>query len=165
MSYYVGLPLMFILALTEAAVLPKLRIAGLQPNLVLVVLVAWLTLRGASEAFILIPFAGLCLGLVDGAPLGTALLALAPLAIIQDLQGSRLHQGAFVLTIVFVVVMTLAYHLVYFAVYTAAGHGGSVTDALTQVIVPTTLLNITVLLPAYVLISMSAQERRRAAYV
>ena len=57
-SYYVGLPLLLLVALVEASVLPMFRIGGLQPNLVLVLLVAWLMVRGAGEAFVLIPSAG-----------------------------------------------------------------------------------------------------------
>jgi rod shape-determining protein MreD len=165
LSYYVGLPLLFLLALIEASVMPLFRVAGLQPNLVLVVLVAWLMLRGSGEAFVLIPIGGLFLALVDGAPFGTALLALAPMAFLQEIRGARLSEGGFILTVVFTVVMTFSYHLVYLAIFTLAGESGSWLTAFVHVIVPTAFLNVAVLIPVYGLLSLASQEQRRALYV
>jgi rod shape-determining protein MreD len=163
-SYYVSLPLIFLLALAEASVLPMFRIAGLQPNLVLVLMVAWLVLRGPGESFVLIPFAGLVLGLVDGAPLGTALLGLAPIALLHEVRGAKLTEGGLPLTIVFVIVMTFVFHLAYLLVFTVLGQSGNLPAALPRVVLPTTFLNVAVLLPVYVFVSMSSQEVRRAAY-
>jgi rod shape-determining protein MreD len=164
-SYYVGLPLMLILAVAEATVLPMFRVGGLQPNLLLVCLVAWLVLRGASEAFVLIPVAGVCSGFVDGAPLGTALLALAPIAVLGDVRGSQLREGGLLVTIVFTVLMTLTYHLTYFLVFLLRGESGNLLTAVIDVVVPTAFLNVLILMPVYALISLASQEQRRAAYV
>lgn len=165
MSYYVGVPLVILFGLLEASVLPMFRIAGLQPNLLLVLFVAWLMVRGSSEAFVLIPLGGLIIGLVDGAPLGTALLALAPLAVVQEIRGARLAESGLVLSAVFVVAMTFLYHLIYLAVFTIQGESGSWLLALTRVIIPTAFLNVLVLLPTYWLLNMSSRELRRAGYV
>ena len=89
------------------------RIAGLQPNLTLVLLIAWLMVRGAEEAYVLIPIGGVLLGLVDGAPMGTAMLALAPMAVLQEMRGAQLREGGFALAIVFVAVMTVVYNFTY----------------------------------------------------
>jgi rod shape-determining protein MreD len=164
-SYYIGVPLVFLLALVEASVLPLFRVGGLQPNLLVVLFVAWLMLRGPSEAFVLIPFGGLMIGLVDGAPLGTALLALSPLAIVQEMRGTQLRESGFVLTVAFVLGMTLVYHFVYLLVYTAQGDAGNWIEAFTRVIIPTAVLNVVVLLPIYAALTMSSQELRRASYV
>jgi rod shape-determining protein MreD len=163
-SYYVGVPLVILLALSEATVLPMFRVVGLQPNLVLVVLVAWLMIRGSTEAFILIPLAGVFLGLADGAPLGTSLIALAPIAFLQEIRGTRLTESGLVLTIAFTVLMTLVYNGVYFLIYAAAGDAGSLVSSLIDVIVPTTFLNVVVLLPVYFLISLLSLGGRRSAY-
>jgi rod shape-determining protein MreD len=163
-SYYVGLPLILLLAVMEAAVLPLFRVSGLQPNLVLVLLICWLMLRGPNEAFVLIPFGGFVLGLVDGATLGTALLALAPLALLHEVRGAQLREGGFVLTVVFTVIMTLIYNLTYLLVFTVSGESGSWVAATTRVIIPTAFLNVVILLPIYFFVSLSSQELRRVGY-
>jgi rod shape-determining protein MreD len=164
-SYYVALPLLLLTALIEASVLPLFRIGGLQPNLMLVLLVAWLMIRGDKEAFVLIPIAGVLLGLVDGAPMGAALLALAPIALLHELRGAHLREGGLTLTIAFTVLMTLVYNLVYLAVFTIDGASGSWLAALMRVAIPACFLNVIALLPIYAVISMASQELRRAAYV
>ena len=165
MSYYIGPPLVLLLALVEASVLPLFRIVGLQPNLVLVLLMVWLMLRGPKEAFILIAIAGVCIGLVDGAPLGTAVLALAPLVLLHEMRGAQLRESGLILTTLFLLVMTFTYNLTYFLVFALHGEAGSLADAFTRVIIPTALLNVLALLPFYAILSLFSQETRRAAYV
>jgi rod shape-determining protein MreD len=165
MAYYIGPILVFLFALIEASVLPMFRVSGLQPNLVLVLLVAWLMLRGAQEAFVLTAVGGLSLGLVEGSAIGTALLALAPIALLQEVRGAQLREGGIILTTLFVVVMTFTYQLTYFAVFTLGGEAGNLMQAMTRVIIPTAFLNVVVLLPIYAVLSLSSQELRRASYV
>ena len=164
MSFYIALPLLTLFALSEVAVAPMFRVAGLQPNLVLVLLTAWLIQRGPRETFVLIPVAGVLLGLVDGAPLGTALLALAPLALLQDVRGSQLSEGGLIMAIIFVVLMTLAYNLIYLLVFTLQGEAASWLVAITRVIIPTVLLNLAVILPCYAVLSLFSQDLRRPSY-
>ena len=165
MISYLGPPLMLLLALSEAAVLPMFRIGGLQPNLVLVVLVVWLMVRGPKEAFAFIGIAGVSLGLVDGAPLGTALLALAPIALLQEVRGAQLRESGLVLTTMFLVIMTFVYHLTFFLVFALRGETGDLGVALLRVIIPTALLNVALLLPVYPLISLTSHETHRMGYV
>jgi len=164
-SYYIGLPLLLLFALIEASVLPMFRVAGLQPNIVLVLLVAWLMLRGPGEAFVFIAVAGVCIGLVDGAPLGTALLALSPLFLVQEARGTQLSEQSFVLAVVFTVLTTFAFHLIYLAVFTLQGQAGDWPAAVLRVFIPTAFLNVIVLLPTYFFLSAASQDLRRAGYV
>jgi cell shape-determining protein MreD len=165
MNYYVTLPLLLLVALIEAAVLPMFRIGGLQPDLMLVLLVAWLMVRGAAEAFVLVPIAGIFLGLVDGAPMGAALIALAPIAILHEVRGAHLAESGLLLTVAFTTLMTLVFHAAYLAVYTLDGTAGSWSDALLRVAIPVSLLNVAVLLPVYAVLSATSKELRRPAYV
>jgi hypothetical protein len=146
-TYYVGLPFVILAALIEASVLPLFRVAGLQPNLVLVILVAWLMVRGSAEAFVLIPIGGFVLGLTGSAPMGTALIALAPIALLHDLH------------------MTVIFHFVYLLAYTVTGQSGDWTGAFLRVTVPVCLLNVLVLLPTYLVVLGLNQSERRPGYV
>jgi rod shape-determining protein MreD len=163
-SYYVGLTLMFVASVAEVSVLPLFRVSGLQPDLILVILVAWLMLRGGAEAFVFVPIAGLFLGLMDGAPLGTAMLALAPLFLLHDARGSQLRESGLILSVVFCVVMTIVFHLIYLAVFTFMGENGSWLEAALRVILPTAFLNVVLLLPVYFVISRASEELRRPTY-
>ena len=164
MSYYFGIPLLLLAALSEVAVAPMFRVSGLQPNLVLVILTAWLIARGQSEAYWLIPIGGFFLGLVDGAPMGTAIVAMAPLALLQDVRGSQLREGGLALAIIFIVIMTIVYHVVYLLMFTMRGEAASWVQAMTRVIIPTVLINAVTLVPVYWFLSLFSHELRRPTY-
>jgi hypothetical protein len=165
MSYYVGIPLLLIVAAAEASVLPMFQVGGLQPNPMLVLLLCWLMVRGAGEAFLFIPVGGVFLGLVDSAPMGTALLALAPMAILQEVRGTQLREGGFLITILFTLAMTIVFNLVYLLVFILRGDGGSLAGAMTRVIIPTAFLNVIILFPIYAVLWATSGDRRRASYV
>ena len=169
MSYYVGIVLVIFCALLEASVLPLFRIQGLQPNLTLILLMAWLIIRGAEEAYVLIPVGGIFLGLVDGAPIGTALLALAPVAFLQEVRGTQLNEKGPLMAIVFTAIMSLIYNYTYllmFLAHLALGLllAGSWSEATTRVILPTMFINVAVLLPLYFGFALLNPERRRSLY-
>lgn len=164
MSYYIGVPLVFLVALAEVAFLPYFRILGLQPNLLLVILLCWLMVRGQEESLYLIPIGALALGLVDGAPLGVALLALAPVAVLYDLRGAHLGQGQLLVTVLFTVVATLVYQTIYLLAFAAGGQTGDILSAVLRVIVPVALLNVAVMLPAYWLTWVLSPDVRRAMF-
>jgi rod shape-determining protein MreD len=163
-SYYIGAALVLFTALLEASVLPLFRIEGVQPNLTLVLLMAWLIIRGAEEAYVLIPIGGIFIGLVDGALMGTALLALAPVALLQEVRGAQLNEKGFAMAVAFTLIMSLVYNYTYLLVATLQGEAGSWVQATTRVILPTTLLNLAVLLPLYAIFAFVNPQQRRSLY-
>ena len=164
MTYYLSIPLMLFLALVEASVLPLFRIGGLQPNLTLVVLVAWILVRGQKEALVLIPVAGICLGLLGAAAMGSALLAMAPLALLYDLREVHLGEGQFSLTLLLTLGATLIYQIIHLLIYFLFGEAGSWTSALVGIVLPTALLNLVVAVPVYFVVWSISGDTRRAAF-
>ena len=164
MSYYVGITLVIFTALLEVSVLPLFRVDGLQPNLTLVLLMAWLIIRGAEEAYVLIPIGGVFVGLVDGALMGTALLAMAPVAVLQEVRGAQLNEKGLLMAVAFTAIMSLVYNYTYLLVSTLQGEAGSWVAATTRVILPTTLINLAVLLPLYAAFAILNPQQRRSLY-
>ena len=164
LSYWIGVPLLLIAALAESSVLPQFRAFGLQPNLVLVILTAWVMVRGQDEALYLIPLGGLFLGLTEGAQLGAALIALAPLVILHELRGSSLSEGQFAVALLFMLAATLVYQAVYLLVFVLEGQAGHPGLAAFRVVLLTCVLNLIILPPAYFLIWAASGDRRRAAF-
>ena len=165
MSYWIGLPLLLLVALLEVSVLPMFRVYGLQPNLMLVLLIAWLSVRGASEAFILAPIGGVLLGFVDGAPVGTALIGLAPLAFLQELRGSQIREGGLIAAIGFTIVMSFFYNFVHLGIFTLLGEAGEWGAAFLRIIVPTVFINVVILPPIYGLLTLTGREQPRMMYI
>ena len=49
---------------------------------------------------------------------------MAPLALLQDVRGSQLREGGLALAIIFVVIMTVVYHVIYLMMFTLRGRVG-----------------------------------------
>lgn len=76
-AYLVLLGLVLVV-LVQATLLARIRLFGVQPNLVLVLVVCWSLLNGVTEGLIFAFLAGLALDIIAGLPLGASSLALMP---------------------------------------------------------------------------------------
>jgi hypothetical protein len=60
--------------------------------------------------------------------------------------------------------MTLAYNIVYLAVFALQGASGNPLDAFLSIAVPACFLNVIVLLPVYFVLTAASQDLRRSVY-
>jgi len=51
------------------------------------------------------------------------------MAVLQEIRGSQLREGGFLLTILFTVAMTIVFNLVYLFVFTLSGEGGNIVGS------------------------------------
>jgi rod shape-determining protein MreD len=163
-SLAAGALLVILATIAQVSIEPAFSIFGAQPNLVLVVLVAWIAVRPRGEAFVLIPLGGLMLGLYDNQPLGVALLALAPLLIMAEILDMRLVQSTLLQATLIIIVATLLYELAYLLTLAVTGESIDWLAAVWDVLVPAAIANALVLLPVYGIIRLASVERRRPAY-
>jgi rod shape-determining protein MreD len=71
---YVALPVLALLALCQLTLLPNIRILGVMPQLVFVVVLAWAILQGIEAGIVWAFIAGILLDLISPAPFGTTAL-------------------------------------------------------------------------------------------
>jgi len=164
MRYYIGVPLVIFLALAQTASLPLFSLFGAHPNLVLILLVSWATVRDETEAMVLIPVAALALGLLDSQPLGLHLLALAPLAPLALLSGGRqadFIQADFLMALALAFAATLAYEGIFLVILRLTGESLNWLGNLSQVVIPAAIANTLLTLPVYWLVWLGSADRRR----
>jgi rod shape-determining protein MreD len=113
MSLQLGLPLVFLGALIQGSVLSQLRVFGGQPDLVVLIVLAWSALDAGQEGMVWAFFGGLFLDLLSGIPLGISSLALVPLAFIIGLTEAQVYRTNILLLLVLLGGGALAYHLIY----------------------------------------------------
>jgi rod shape-determining protein MreD len=113
MSLQLGIPLTLLAALLEATVLPRLRIFGGQPDLVLIIVLTWAILDRDREAMVWAFVGGLWLDLFSGVPLGISSLILVPIVYLVGLTEARMYRTNIVLPLVLGVIGIWAYHLLF----------------------------------------------------
>jgi rod shape-determining protein MreD len=159
--YYIGVPLVLFVAVVQTASLPLFSVFGAHPNLMLIVLASWAIVRGREEAMMLIPVAGLTLGLLDSHPLGLHLLALVPLALLLLAHDLRLIQADLVVALAIVLLATLAYEAVFLVVLRLTGESLDWWGSISRVAVPAAIANALLTPPFYGLVWLASVDRRR----
>ncbi|HCG31042.1 MAG TPA: rod shape-determining protein MreD [Chloroflexi bacterium] len=108
---FFGLSLALV-AMLQASFVPALGLIAIQPDLALILLLAWSASRGMAEGMAWALGLGIWLDLLTLDPLGTHAFSLLVVAVIGGLAGQRIFRSGIVLPIVLVVVATLASGLV-----------------------------------------------------
>ena len=115
-------------AFAQATVLPELRLLGILPNLVLVLLLVWSALRGVAEGLLWVFGTGLLLDLLAMDAFGTNGLALLAVAVLAGPARHRFFHSGMVFPIVLAIVATVA-HALILSILRGAGDGGTALPA------------------------------------
>lgn len=161
MNLAIGIMAVIIAALLQLAVMPAFAIFGVHPNLIIVLLIAWMATRGPREALVLIPVAGFTIGLLDSQPLGLAMLALSPLTLMTNVREFRLVESDLLPAVVLTIVATLVYETVILVSLAVRGEQPEVLASTLDVLVPAAIANALVLLPVYGLIRLVSLDLRQ----
>jgi hypothetical protein len=166
MRYIVGGAFAFLLALVQASSIEQFRILGVAPNLMLVMLTAWLVVRGLDDVLPMVLVAGVTLGLVGLQTPGVVLLALvAPLAAFGAIRELRIIHSETLLMLAFVLGASLVYESILLTSVMATGGIIDPGAGFGDVVLPAALVNLMIALPVWVVIRLakpSAAQRRNA---
>jgi len=149
MRYWLGAAFAFLLAVLQAASIDQFKVLGVVPNLMLVVLVAWLVVRGLEDVLPMIFVAGVTLGLIGLQTPGLILLALLPVAALGVLRELHIVHSDAVLTLLIVLGASLAYESVLLLSVMASGGSRDVITGMRSAVIPATLVNLALALPVY----------------
>jgi rod shape-determining protein MreD len=161
MKYVLAALLLLMTALVQASVMPAFPVFGVVPNLVLAMAVCWTVVRGQREAMVVVPMAGLCLGLVGSQPLGVVLLATMPIVLFAELRALRLTPSDFLLTVVIVFISSMVYEMVLLVALRLQGETVGWLAAFPRVVLPTGIVSVLFTPPLYWLVRSRSEGLRR----
>jgi hypothetical protein len=165
--YIIGGAFAFLLALVQASSIEQFRILGVAPNLMLVMLTAWLVVRGLDDVLPMVLVAGVTLGLVGLQTPGLILLALvAPLAAFGVIRELNVVHSETLLMLAFVLGASLVYETVLLASVMASGGVVDPATGFADVVLPAALVNLLIALPVWLVIRLAkpSTARRRNVY-
>jgi rod shape-determining protein MreD len=165
MRYLVGGTIAFMLAILQVSSVQQFVVLGVSPNLVLVMLVAWLVVRGLEDVLPMVAVAGLTLGLVDLQTPGLVMLALVlSIAAMGAIRELHVVHSDFVLTLLLVAGASLIYESIMFAYVLATGGVFDPVAGLLEAVLPAALVNLMIAPPVYLLMRLARPAAQRNAY-
>ena len=130
------------LALLQTSNSPFFTILGVQADLVLVAVIGWSILRGLGEGLVWAVIGGAALVLLSGGPFGAATIALITTCLLASLGYGRVFGGQVVIPLAITFPLSLVYYVVYAMLLSVLNHPVDWLLALSDVILPASLLNI-----------------------
>jgi uncharacterized membrane protein YjgN (DUF898 family) len=166
MRYWTGSGIALFLALLQASSIEQFKVLGVTPNLLLVLLVSWLVVRGLDDVLPMIAVAGVTIGFVGLQTPGLVLLALLPIAGLGAFREMHVIHSDILLVLALVVAATVAYESIIIASLVATGGGYDIAVALRSAVVPAAIVNLAITLPVYVVMRFAkpSDRRNRLAY-
>jgi rod shape-determining protein MreD len=111
MSLQLGIPLFLVGAVLQAALVPRLRIFGGQPDLIVVIVLVWAYLDRTQEGLVWGFVGGFFIDLLSGVPPGISTLALVPVAFLVSTVEFGLYRGTILVPLGLAAGGALGYHL------------------------------------------------------
>jgi rod shape-determining protein MreD len=139
--YWFGGLFVLVLALLQTSTVEQITVLGVTPNLMLVLLVCWLVVRGLDDVLPMIALAGIILGFIGLQSPGIVLLALLPLAALGVVRELHVIDSEMLLVLALALTGTVAYESVMLLGVMATGGGLNPVPAITNVILPAAVVN------------------------
>ncbi len=145
--YYLMIPLLLLLALLQSTTVARFKVAGVKPELVLLMIVIGALVYGARPAVLWAFVAGIGLDLFSGGPLGASSLALMASALVAGLGHRPFSRFNALVPISAIALGTLAYAAVYLSILTVLNATGlsslqlPLLETIRDIVLPVTLYN------------------------
>jgi rod shape-determining protein MreD len=133
----------------QSTVVTHLRLLEGGFNLTLIVVLAWNLVQRESSGPLWAFLGGVLADTFSGGPFGAATFALVACSLVIALTEGRFYQTNWVIAVAASVVGTILYHLLYLILLATANHPVAWADALTLTTLPSTILNLLLMLPVY----------------
>jgi rod shape-determining protein MreD len=147
------------LAIVQTTLGSLVSLFGVAPELVLIAVVCCGLLRGSQHGAVWGALGGLSLDLLSGAPAVMHMIVLAGIGVVAGLGHLSPFQSRFVLPLVMITTATLLYDAASALILWLASWPIVVTNAVTQVVVPSLITNAVVMLVVFWLLVWLFEQR------
>jgi rod shape-determining protein MreD len=151
MSAYWSFLLLSVLAILQSTILPQLKVLGVQPDLVLLFVVAWSLLRGSEEGMLWAIIGGLALDILSSARVGVNTLPLLLISFLVGLWQRGIVRLEVLVPLLAIPVATVIYQGAMVALLKLLGWPGTWSASFRHAVLPTTLINTLLMPVVYVL--------------
>jgi rod shape-determining protein MreD len=164
-KYVIAFAAAFLAAVLAASVMPYIHVLGVTPDLVLIFAACWAIVRGHREAMVVVPMAAVVRDLTTSDPVGTSILALAPIVLLAFVvREIRPVESEFLPALAVVAAASLAYSVISMTVLTIVGDDVPLGRAFFRVTLPLMLVNPLFAVLVYPPIRWLSRRPRRQSF-
>jgi hypothetical protein len=165
MRYVFGAAAAFFLAMFQASSVEQFRVLGVIPNLLLVILVCWLVVRGLDDVMPMVAVTGITLGFVGlqtpGLVLLALLLAMAPAGLMREM---HVISSELLLTLAVVAAASLIYESVMLFGVMLTGGVFDLRGGYADAVLPSAAVNLVLAPPVYFVMRLARPHASRNRY-
>ncbi len=141
-------------ALIQATLSPYIKINGVHPDLVLLLVIGWTILRGLEEGVVWSLLGGISLDFLSGAPFGVFSLTLLLVTVTTSLFHGRMFGSSIVIPLILTFPLSLLFNGAALFFLSFLGHPVAWTAAFYVILLPNALFNTGVMLLVFSLLYM-----------
>jgi rod shape-determining protein MreD len=149
MGFFIGVPIVLLLAVLQSAVFSHLGLLEGRPDLVLLAVIAWSLAGRANEAMAWGFAGGLALDLLSGLPLGVSALSLVAIAYLASLTEGRFWEGHLLVPIGAALAGGALFHAVEVLALALGGHPIDLAVLAPRILLPSLFMDVILALPAF----------------
>ena len=131
---------------------PFIKINGVHPDLVLILVIGWIILRGLGEGLLWALIGGLCLDFASGAPFGLFTLTMLLVAVAANLSHGRVFGSSIVLPLSLTFPLSFLFNGLALLLLVLLGHPVAWLDAFSSVLLPVAIFNTAVMMLVFPLL-------------
>ena len=132
---------MFLAALSQATLLPYLKIMGLRIDIVMILVVCWILIKDVDDGVVWAIIGGLFLDLMSLAPFGTYVLALVPVVAVTSFFKALIPVYHSLLPFAVIPIASILYNLTANLVLVIFGAPGEWPATVALIVLPATLVD------------------------
>jgi rod shape-determining protein MreD len=149
MAYLFGFPLLVVLAVLQTTVFADIHFYDGRPDIILLAVVGWGLAGGDRQSMVWGLVGGLLLDAFSGLPLGSSAISLVVIAFLVSLYARRVWEANLLMPLGIAAGATFLYHSLMLVWLLILGRTIDLPFSYTRVILPTMILNMILVLPAY----------------
>lgn len=138
--------------LLQVTLSPYVKINGVHPDLVLILVIGWTFLRGLRDGLMWALIGGLSLDFVSGAPFGLFTLTLLLVAMVTNLFHGRTFGSSIILPLSLTFPLSLLFNGLALLLLNLLGRPITWNEALSNVLIPVAIFNTAVMLLVFPLL-------------
>jgi rod shape-determining protein MreD len=138
--------------LLQISLAPFVKINGVHPDLVLVLVIGWIILRGLGEGVVWALIGGLSLDVVSSAPFGVFTVTMLLVALVTSVSHGRVFGSSIVLPLSLTLPLSLFFNGLALLILTLFGRPVVWGDAFFEVLLPVAVFNTAVMVLVFPLL-------------